>query len=300
MKPARFAYVRPDTVDAAVACLRAGDGAARALAGGQSLLPLMNRRLARPSALVDLNRVRNLRYLAYDNGVLRIGALTRHADIEAADDPAIRSGFGVLPESARLIGHLPVRTRGTFGGSIAHADPGSEWCLLAVLLDAEVVVAGVAGTRVIAAANFFTGAHRTALNWDELVVEVRFPRPAPTAALAEFAVQHGHFPLAAAAAAVEVDRHGVIVAARIALSGVADRATRAPSAEAALLGGVLDASLLDHVRRVLAEELRPSGDLAADAEYRMDVAAALTGRALRASVAGHITARERAYHEVES
>ena len=287
MKPTRFAYVRPGTVQAALACLTESAGAARVLAGGQSLIPLLNQRLARPAALVSLERLDGLRYLACDGGGLRIGALTRHADIENTRDPRVRSAFSVLPESARLIAHWPVRTRGTLGGSIAHADPAAEWCLLAVLLDAEIAVQALGGARVIPAGSFFLGPHRTALRWDELVVEIRFPHPAPTATLVEFGVQEGQLPLAAAAAALGIGPDGTITAARVAVSGVADRPVRLPTAEAALSGSVLADSLLRRVAQLIRSEIETMTSTRADAQYQAELATALTGRALQACVPSH-------------
>lgn len=292
MKPCRFSYFRPDTVDAAVACLRAGEGRARALAGGQSLLALMNRRAIRPAALVDLGRLTDLRYLAREGGALRVGALTTHAQLESGTGPAGSPGYAVLAEAARLIGHLPVRTRGTFGGSIAHADPRSEWCLLAVLLDADVTVRGHAGTRVIPAADFFTGAHQTAAGWDELVTEIRFPRPVPGTALAESGPQPGQFPLVAAAASVDLGSDGTIIAASIALGGITGRPIRVPDAEQALLGCVPGRPLLDHCGQVLAKQLHPQADKDADAQYRAELAVVLAGRALRAAIARSAAGRE--------
>ncbi|HUZ25301.1 MAG TPA: FAD binding domain-containing protein [Streptosporangiaceae bacterium] len=281
MRPVRFAYFRPDTIEAAVECLRDGDGTARILAGGQSLVPLLNRRLVRPGALVDLGQIAGLRYLACDEDMLRIGAMTTHADIEAASDPAVLAQFGVLPSSARHIGHLPVRTRGTFGGSIAHADPGAQWCLLSVLLDAQIVLHGPAGSRTVPAAAFFTGAHRTVAAPAEIVTEVRFPHRAPVAALAEFGFRAGHSPLVAAAAAVELGPLGMVLSARIALSGVADRPIRATAAEESLTGEILRPGLISQLARQVARGLRPPGDTPADARDRADLAEALMGRALQ-------------------
>ena len=152
MKPAPFAYHRAHSVAEAVALLAELGDEAKILAGGLSLVPMMNFRLARPAALVDVSRLEGLSYLRADaaNG-LRIGALTTHRTVEVSRDPAILGGFGVLPRSARWIGHYPIRSRGTFGGSIAHADPASEWCLLAVLLGAQVVLTGPGGSRSVPA-----------------------------------------------------------------------------------------------------------------------------------------------------
>ena len=156
MKPAPFTYHRADSVAQAVAMLAELGDEAKILAGGLSLVPMMNFRLARPSALVDVSRIGELSYIRAGADGLRIGALTTHRAVELSVLP----GFGVLPRAARWIGHYPIRARGTFGGSVAHADPASEWCLLAVLLDARMVVAGPSGERTIGAGDFFEGFYK--------------------------------------------------------------------------------------------------------------------------------------------
>ncbi|AUG78961.1 hypothetical protein CFP65_4207 [Kitasatospora sp. MMS16-BH015] len=285
MKPAPFVYVRPDTVEEAVAFLAEHQGEARALAGGQSLIPLLHRRLVRPTAVVDLARLDGLRHLTPTDGGLRIGALTRHAEIERGTDPALRAGFRTLPETARLIGHQPVRTRGTFGGTLAHGDPSAEWCLLAVLLDAELTALGPAGSRTIAAESFFTGAFRTALRPDELLVEAHLPYAAPTAALVEYAPQRHQLPLVAAAAAVTLTGCGRIATAQIALAGVADRPVRARAAEQALIGGIPEDRLLEHAGLLATRDLEPADDARASGGYRRELAAVLLARAVRVSLA---------------
>jgi aerobic carbon-monoxide dehydrogenase large subunit len=187
VKPAPFTYHLAHDVAEAVALLTELGEDAKVLAGGQSLVPMMNLRLARPSALVDITRIPGLSYLRAGPDGLRIGALTRHRAVETTRDPAVLAGFGVLPRSARWIGHYPIRARGTFGGSIAHADSTSEWCLLAVLLRAEITLAGPAGQRRVGAGDFFQGFFTTAAEPDEMVTEVRFPHPSRHAALTEFA-----------------------------------------------------------------------------------------------------------------
>jgi carbon-monoxide dehydrogenase medium subunit len=284
MRPARFAYFQPETLDEAVGFLQAGGERARVLAGGQSLLAQMNRRQERPTALVDLTRLRHLRYLRHEAGSLRIGALTTHRDLETTGDRGVNGDFPVLPEAARLIGHLPIRTRGTFGGSLAQADPCAEWCLLAVLLDAEILVHGPNGRRTVPADEFFT-APGTSLRPHEILVETRFDRPAPTAALVEFSVQDGNLPLVAAAAAVDLAPDGSVGSARIALAGVADRPVRYHQVEQALLHSPADRGLPDRAARLLADRLDPVGDHRADADYRRHLATTLVARALRASLA---------------
>ncbi len=177
MKPAPFAYHRAHSVAEAVALLTELGDEAKILAGGLSLVPMMNFRLARPTALVDVSRIGGLSYLRADAADgLRIGALTTHRAVEISRDPAVLGGFGVLPRSARWIGHYPIRSRGTFGGSIAHADPASEWCMLAVLLDAQVVLTGPDGRRTVPAAEFFEGYYSTAAGPDEMITELWFPQ----------------------------------------------------------------------------------------------------------------------------
>ena len=175
MKPAPFAYHRAHNAAEAVALLAQLGEEAKILAGGLSLVPMMNFRLARPTALVDVSRIGGLSYLRADGAGLRIGALTTHRTVETSRDPAVLNGFGVLPRSARWIGHYPIRSRGTFGGSIAHADPASEWCLLAVLLAARIVLTGPDGQRTVPAAEFFEGYYSTAAAPDEMITEIWFP-----------------------------------------------------------------------------------------------------------------------------
>ena len=209
MKPAPFAYHRAHSVAEAVALLAELGDEAKILAGGLSLVPMMNFRLARPTALVDVSRIAGLSYLRADpaearRAQLRIGALTTHRAVETSRDPAVLGGFGVLPRSARWIGHYPIRSRGTFGGSIAHADPASEWCLLAVLLDARIVLTGPDGQRTVPAAEFFEGYYSTAAGPDEMITEIWFPEPAAGAVLTEFAPRQGDFAVVAAAVSADI------------------------------------------------------------------------------------------------
>ncbi|WP_028933946.1 FAD binding domain-containing protein [Pseudonocardia spinosispora] len=203
MKPAAFTYHRPGSVIGALDLLEElGDGA-KLIAGGQSLVAMMNFRLARPEHLIDIRKVPGLDQIVRDGDRLRIGALVTHHAVETAD---LGPDFAVLSRTMRWVGHLPIRTRGTVGGSIAHADATAEWCLLAVLLEALIVVEGPAGRREIPAEEFFVGVFTTALEPDELIVEVIFPRPAPRAALTEFAERQGDFAIVAAAVDLDADR----------------------------------------------------------------------------------------------
>src|ERR1700728_1614020 len=204
VKPAPFTYHVAHDVAEAVALLTGLGEDAKVLAGGQSLVPMMNLRLARPSALVDITRIPGLDYLRAGPDGLHVGALTRHHAVETTRDPAVLAGFGVLQRSARWIGHYPIRSRGTFGGSVAHGDSTAEWCILAVLLGAQIILAGPGGERQVGAGDFFEGFFTIAAEADEVITEVWFPAPAPHAALTEFAPRQGDFATVAAAVSVEL------------------------------------------------------------------------------------------------
>jgi aerobic carbon-monoxide dehydrogenase medium subunit len=277
VKPAPFAYHLAHDVDETVALLAELGEDAKILAGGQSLVPMMNFRLARPTDLVDITRIPGLSYLRVDGEGLHVGALTPHRVLETTADRAVLDGFGVLPASARWIGHYPIRTRGTFGGSIAHADPASEWCLLAVLLRAEVVLHGPAGRRVMPAAGFFEGFYSTAAEPDEMIVEVRFPCPAPRAALTEFAYRQGDFAIVAAAVSTELT-DGTCQSLRVVLGGVAPVPFVVDAGQ--LSGSPATAATWQAAGELAAEQIEPPSDEHASAVYRKRLTATLVARAL--------------------
>jgi aerobic carbon-monoxide dehydrogenase medium subunit len=279
LKPASFDYHRVDSVEEALERLADLGEDAKVLAGGQSLVPMMNFRLVRPPSLVDIGPIPDLKYVFRDGDALRIGALTLHREVEQLDVPEIVAGFEVLSDAARFVGHYPIRTRGTFGGSIAHADPAAEWCMLAVLLDAEVVVVGPAGERVIPAGDFFLSFFTTTLEPGELVIEVRFPRPTPHAALSEFARRHGDFAIVAAAVALKLDGDSC-QEARVVVGGVDEVPLRVPAAEEILTGSELDADALAAAGREAAEAIDPPADIHGPSEYRRDLADVLIRRAV--------------------
>ena len=283
MKPPPFEYHRAFSAQEAVATLAELGEDAKILAGGQSLTPMMNFRLARPSALVDINNVAELDYVRRDGDVLRVGALTRHRTIELATGPDITDGFAVLPKAARWIGHYPIRTRGTIGGSIAHADPSAEWCLLARMFDAVIVVLGPDGSRKIPAAEWFQGFLSTVCAPDELVTEIVFPRPRRHAALTEFAQRQGDFGIAAAAVAVEVT-DGVCSDVSVVLGGVSGEPFRIPEIEEALAGEPATASTWASAGRMAAELATPSSDAHGSASYRKHLVGTLTARAFGEAV----------------
>ena len=277
MKPAPFAYHRAHSVGEAVALLADLGDEAKILAGGLSLVPMMNFRLARPSALIDVTRVEGLSYLRAAADGLHIGALATHRAVETTRDPAVLGHYGVLPRSARWIGHYPIRSRGTFGGSIAHADPASEWCLLTVLLGAQVVLTGPAGQRKVPAAEFFLGYYTTAASPDEMLTEVWFPRPEPHAVLTEFAPRQGDFAVVAAAVSIDA-RDGVCRSGRVVLGGVGPQPVRVEAS--ALAGQPAGPGTFQAMGEQAASQIDPPDDTHGTSEYRRRLTVTLVSRAL--------------------
>jgi aerobic carbon-monoxide dehydrogenase medium subunit len=282
MKPAPFVYHRAYDVRGAVELLTELGDDAKLIAGGQSLVAMMNFRLARPSALVDLGRIDGLRYVKRDGDALRIGALTTHHAVEM--DRTLADGFAVLPRAARWIGHYPIRTRGTVGGSLAHADPTAEWCLLAVLLDAEIVTAGRQGRRAIPARDFFKGIFTTALRSDEVIVEAVFPKPVRNAALTEFARRQGDFAIVAAAVSLDLSGN-TCREAKVALGGVDATPIRVPEAERVLNGATIGPAPFAEAAEVAAREIDPASDAHGSSAYRRTLTRTLLVRALQEAAA---------------
>jgi aerobic carbon-monoxide dehydrogenase medium subunit len=279
VKPAAFKYQRANTVEEATEQLTELGDDAKLLAGGQSLVPMMNFRLVRPSALVDIGGIPDLQYIEPHEDGLKIGALTPHRWVEEMEDPDLLEGFSVLKRAARWVGHYPILPRGTFGGSVAHADPSAEWCMLALLLDATIVARGPDGEREIPAADFFLGFFTSALEPGELLVEVRFPRPRPHAALHEFARRHGDFAIVAVAVAVDVDGDR-LCDARVVVGGVDEIPLRIEAAEQALDGAAPGAEAFAEAGRAAAAAVDPSSDVHGSAQYRKDLTDVLVRRAL--------------------
>ncbi len=277
LKPASFAYHRAGSVPEAIALLAELGDEAKILAGGLSLVPMMNFRLARPSALVDVTKIPDVAYLRADSGGLRIGALTTHRAIETTTDPAVLAGFGVLPRAARWIGHYPIRARGTFGGSIAHADPASEWCLLALLLGAQIVLHGPGGQRVVPAEDFLQGYYTTDAAPDEMITEVRFPRPAGRAVLHEFAQRQGDFAIVAAAAQADI-ADGTLRSAGVVVGGVGPLPVRIDASGSA--GQPATSQTWRALGELAAAQVDPPSDTHGSGEYRKRLTATLVSRAL--------------------
>ena len=279
MKPVSFRYFAPRTVDDALDLLATHGEEGKILAGGQSLVPAMNFRLARPTSLIDINRIDALDYVREGGGELSIGALARHARFEAPVTGGALSAL--LPQVARHIGHLPIRSRGTFCGSIAHADPASEWCLLAATLDAELVVVSRRGQRSLRPNEYFITALTTTLEPDELLTEIRLPLLDDNwrTGFSEFSRRAGDFALAMCAAFLRFE-DGRIVETRIGVGGATDRPSRIAAAEAVLTGTDGGPGVRHAAGNIAAETIDPLEDIHASAPYRRDLVRAMVGRAL--------------------
>jgi aerobic carbon-monoxide dehydrogenase medium subunit len=285
VKPARFVYHAPETVEDAVTILRRHDGDARVLAGGQSLIPIMNFRMAAPSAIVDLGRIPTLSYIAEDGDLIRIGAMTRQRQLEFS--PLVREKLPLLHEAIGWVGHLPTRSRGTIGGSIAFADPATEIPMVLQALDGEIVAEGPEGKRTIKAADLFLAPLTTSLEPSEIVVEVRFPVMAKNVghAVEEFARRRGDFAIVAVAAAVELEG-ALCRSVRLAAAGIGPTPLRLYVAERILGGSDLGVTAVEGASKAAAGDLMdvPS-DRNASADFRRHLAEELTRRAVQRAVA---------------
>jgi aerobic carbon-monoxide dehydrogenase medium subunit len=281
MKPAPFRYARPSTLAEAIALLAEAPGESKVLAGGQSLVPMLNMRLVRPAVLVDVNRLRELTGITETAaGGLRIGALTRH--VELAASPAVIARAPLLAEAARHVGHAAIRNQGTLGGSVAHADPAAELPAALVGLDAQVRVTGPRGTREIACGAFFRGLLTTALEPDEILAAIEIPAAPAAWGFAEIARRPGDFALAGVAAAFRVaaGEPARLDEARLVGFGVGDRPLRLSSAERLLAGVALDAEVAARAGAAAGPDCDPPSDVHGSADYRRHLATVLTERAL--------------------
>lgn len=282
MKPPPFGYHRPATLTEALALLGAHPGA-KPLAGGQSLIPAMNFRLAAPAALVDLNQLSELSGISESpDGGLVIGAMTRHSAVER--NPAVRARAPLLALAMPFIAHSPIRSRGTVGGSLAHADPAAELPAVMVALDARLVVESARGRRVIPAPEFFTGLFATALEPGELITSIEIPPPTPGggAAFLELARRHGDYALVGVAVVVILEA-GRVGEARIVLFSVGEGPVRAKAAERVLAGSAGDEAAIGAAAEAVQQDIDPPADIHASAAYRRQLATVLTRRALTAA-----------------
>ena len=287
MKPPRFAYHDPPTRNEVLTLLATYADDAKVLAGGQSLVPLLNMRLAQPMHLVDINHLSDLAYIRETHDGLAIGALTRQRAIERS--ALVRSRCPLLAEALPFVGHPPIRSRGTIGGSLAHADPAAELPTVLLALGGHVRAESQEGSRTIPAEAFFAGQMETTLTPRELLTEAWFPLTPPRsgAAFVEVSRRHGDFALVGVAVQLTLDEQGSIAAAHLALMGVNATPVRAQAAEALLLSEQPGEALFTAAAERAAADLHPTSDLHASAEYRRHVASGLINRALH-------TAAERA------
>jgi aerobic carbon-monoxide dehydrogenase medium subunit len=287
MKPAPFEYIRPDTIEEALAALAAhADRDAKILAGGQSLVPMMNFRVAQPAVLVDLNRVTGLAYVREQEGGIAVGAMTRHSDVKA--HPLIARHVPLVRAAYEHVAHGTVRNRGTLGGNLVHADPASEMPAVMLALDARLVLRSLGGTRTVDAADFFVTTYTTLVEPDEILVEILLPRSTEGEACAfeEVSLRKGDFAMSAVGVRLRID-DGLCSGAAIALAGVSDTPLRAAGAEALLTGQTVDDARIAEAAEAAVDPIDFSGTASVSAAYRRDITRELVRRALsRATTEG--------------
>jgi aerobic carbon-monoxide dehydrogenase medium subunit len=285
MKPAKFDYYDPSTLEEALTLLDTHQGDGKILAGGQSLMPLLNMRLARPNIVIDINRIRELNYIRASDGGIAIGAIARQRALQT--EKLIAERMPILQESAYYIAHPQIRSRGTICGSIAHADPAAELPALALALDAEMTLTSAKAARTVAAEDFFQSFFTTSLEANEILTEVRFPAPPKDSAwsVLEISRRHGDFAIAGIVAglALKPDRQE-IARARLVYFGVGPTPIRVKAAEDALIGQAAAEAAVEAAAQSAKQGIDPSNDIHATEEYRRAVAATLTKRALRAAL----------------
>jgi carbon-monoxide dehydrogenase medium subunit len=289
MKPTSFEYFRPETLEEALSLLSRHQDEAKVIAGGQSLVPMMNFRLARPEVLIDINGLKELDFHRVDGQHVRIGALARHAVLR--DSPVIRQACPLMSEAYHHVAHGTIRNRGTLCGNLCHADPASEMPAVMLAYGATMVIRSAAGERQVAAADFFQGLYATAVNPDEMLVEVRIPVAAANTGYAfqEVSIRQGDFAMTLVASLLDI-QGGRISNAALAYAGVSDRAMRMTALEKRLIGQAPSDSLFAQVAEEAAASISVTDDLHASREYRRDLIRTLTPLAL-AQAAGRAQAR---------
>jgi CO/xanthine dehydrogenase FAD-binding subunit len=287
VKPPRFEYHDPRSIDEAFGLLAEHGDEAKALAGGQSLVPLLNFRLAHPEHLIDLNRIGALAGIRREDGTLKIRAMTRQATLEAS--PLVREHWPLIGDALHFVAHAQIRNRGTVGGSVAHADPAAELPVVFMLLDAKFRVASARGERTIEPSDFFVTHLTTTIEPDEMLVEIEVPPVAPRTghAFTEFARRHGDFALGGAGALITVDEQGVCRRAALGLLAAAATPVLASEAESMLVGERIDEELAVKAGERAAAGVQPTGDIHGSSEYRKRLIGVMARRAI-------LTAAERA------
>jgi carbon-monoxide dehydrogenase medium subunit/2-furoyl-CoA dehydrogenase FAD binding subunit len=280
MKPAPFEYFDPMKKEEVFKLLdKLGDDA-KLLAGGQSLLPMINFRLARPEFLIDINKLDELKFITEENGYICMGALTRERSIE--DSELIESKIPILSEAVKYIGFLPIRNKGTLGGSIAHADPSAELCLIMIALEAQIKIESSKDARWVDAEDFFLTYLTTVVEPHELITEIRIPIP-PAGTIhsfQSFSRRHGDFAIVSVAAMLEINDDGICESAKVALGSVNPTPFRATQAEDMLIGKKVDAKLIEAVANEAAEASDPDPDLHSSADYKREMARNFTKKGL--------------------
>lgn len=275
MVPALFEYFRPRSIDEAVALLGQHEDA-KVLAGGHSLVPAMKFRLAQPKAIVDISRISDLSYIRESGGKIAVGAMTTHFEIESS--ALLKEKCPLLPEVACCIGDVQVRNKGTIGGSIVHADPAADWPAPILALDAEMEIAGANGRRTVKAAEFFVEMMQSAVQSNELLVEIRVPVTSRSVGYEKFAQKASGFAIAGVAAVLGSG------SVRVGVTGVAAKPYRASAVEAALKRKELTPDLIREASAKAAQGIEPLNDIHASAEFRAHLAEINTRRALEAAV----------------
>jgi aerobic carbon-monoxide dehydrogenase medium subunit len=284
MIPASFEYFRPKTIPEAVALLQQYGDDAKILSGGQSLIPMMKLRLARPGYLIDINRIANLSYVKEEGGYLKIGGLTREAELEAS--PVVRSKYPLILDTAHVIADPQVRNMATVGGNLAHGDPANDHPATMLALGAQVVATGPKGERIIPIENFFVTLFSTALQHDEILTEIRIPIPPPRSGGAYVKLERkvGDFATVAVAAHVILNDQGACQKVGIGLTNVGPTPIKASRAEDFLRGKKLDEASIGQAAQLAADESEPSADLRGPVEYKKGLVKELTKRALSRAV----------------
>lgn len=281
MKPASFQYYCPETLDETLELLETNGFDAKILSGGQSLIPMMNMRLARPKILVDINRLYELEIIQIKDDFIHIGGLTRHYQIENSKE--LKNIRPILPEAMKFVGHSQIRSRGTIGGSLVHADPTAEWPVVLALLDGTITLQSLDGQRTLDAEEFFLTYLTTTIEPNEVLVSVQIPRAIGKTgeAMEEFTLRSGDFAIVLAAAAVTIDDSGKVKNARLALGGVDGVPVVLDEITDLFTGKVLTDDVIEQSTKSIVDFIDPEGDIHASGEYRKDLAVTLSNRVLK-------------------